>query len=255
LSSLRFALISVLLVACKGEAEDPDRPAPRKSSSSKPAAAVESATASATPAAEPSGPRYLRATSKGTYVDAFKFPSVPASIVEQEVGSASTRKDAAGVLRRFGLAPLEGTTGAIWIAPASLVDRQARERLLVATFRGDESAGLRDEDDWIVFLGTTEEDRLIKVDSVRVKAKTAAPIEVDARELHSADFDDVVATWSSCSGAVQKACHWLRAWTMQRGRPELILDVSGDSEPVIAGHSVVVDGRTLAFDPQTFAYH
>ena len=46
---------------------------------------------------------------------------------------------------------------------------------------------------------------------------------------------------------------------MQRGRPELVLDVSGDSEPAIVGasapHGVVVDGRMLAFDPQTFTYH
>lgn len=181
-------------------------------------------------------------------------------MVEQEVGAASTRRDVAGVLRRFGLLPLEGSTGSVWIANASLVDRSARERLLVASFRGDESAGMRDEDTWIVFLGSTEEDRLLKIDSVRVKGRTKAsvPIEIDARELHASDFDDVVATWSSCTDSVTKACHRLQAWTMQRGHPELVLDASGDSEPTIAGlsapHDVIVDGRRLAFDPQTFTY-
>lgn len=194
-------------------------------------------------------------------VDAFEFPSVPASIVEQEVGTASTRNEAAGILRRFGLSPLKGNSGQVWMAKASLVDRLGRERVLVVSFRSEPSSdGVRNEDGWIVFLGSTDDDRVLKIGSARITTKAIddALIEVDARELHSRDADDVVATWSSCVKPMQKACHSLRAWTMHRGYPELLVDVTGDEKPTISAggppHDIVVDGRVLKFDGQVFAY-
>lgn len=257
--------MTIVLVACRGDRHD-ERDEPQKASSKsapKAKAAPKEAPASEpTATAEPAGPRYLRPNSKGVLVDAFEFPSVPASIVEQEVASASSRSDALGVLRRFGLAPPAGNNGHVWIGKASLVDRLARERVLVASFRSDANPdGLRDEDGWIVFLGSnSKEERVLKVGAARVKTKTAdaSPVEVDARELHSKDVDDVVATWSSCVKPMQKACHTLRAWTMQRGYPEQIVDVTGDAKPTIAGgsppHDVTVDDRVLKWDPQAFAY-
>jgi len=256
-------LATIALVACK-ERNDSDPP-PQKKPAAKAApkaAVVDSATTQAPPSAEPAGPRYLRPTSGGALVDAFQFPSVPASIVEQEVGAASTRSEAAGILRRFGLSPLKGGSGHVWMAKASLVDRLARERVLVVSFRGEaNSEGVREEDGWIVFLGSTSDDRVLKIGSARVTTKTTddALIEVDAQELHSKEADDVVATWTSCVKPMQKACHTLRAWTMQRGYPELIVDVTGDTKPTIAPalsppHDIVVDGRVLKFDNQAFAY-
>lgn len=244
----------VVLVACKGESRDPQEKPPAKTSKTAPVT-----TAKPPPPPSTDGPRYLRPNAQGVLVDAFQFPSVPASIVEKEVGAASSRSDAIGILRRFGLPALEGKTGHVWIAKASLVDRLARERVLVASFLGDaDSAGMRDEDGWIVFLGSTEDDRVLKIGNARVKAKIVGEVEVDARELHSRDADDAIATWSSCVRPMQKACHFLRAWTMQRGYPEQIVDVTGDDKPVISGasapHDVIVDGRVLKFDPQAFAY-
>ncbi|MGZ3421807.1 MAG: hypothetical protein ACXVEE_28285 [Polyangiales bacterium] len=259
---LRGPLLAMLAcVACKGEAEHEEEK-PRSKPKSQAAPVVESASAEATTKpAESTGPRYLRPDRKGVLVDAFRFPSVPASMVEQEVSEVSTRSDAAGVLRRFGMTALEGHAGQVWIAKASLVDRLARERVLVVSFRGDaNSDGVRDEDGWIVFLGSTHDDRVLKIGSARITAKTTADeeVEVDAQELHTADADDVVANFSTCAKPGQKACHTLRAWTMQRGYPELVVDVTGDSKPVIAGssapHEVVVDGRVLKFDSQAFAY-
>jgi hypothetical protein len=214
-------------------------------------------------AAESAGPRYLRPNSQGALVDALQsFPSVPASMVEQEVGAASTKSDAAGILRRFGLGTLEGRGGQVWMAKASLVDRLARERVLFVSFRGEpNSEGVRSEDGHIVFLGSTDDDRVLKIGSARVTTKTAddALIEVDAQELHSRDRDDVVATWSSCVKPMQKSCHTLRAWTMERGYPELIVDVTGDTKPSISAglsppYEIVVDGRVLKFDAKAFAY-
>lgn len=243
----------IALAACKGEAEpsrDPPRDRPSKPKPTE--AAAETAQPAAAP--EPTGPRYLRPGSGGTLVDAFQFPSVPASIVEQEVAEASTRSAAAGVLRRFGLNTLEGKTGEVWIAPASLVDRQARERLLVVAFRNDEG----EEHSWLVFLGsrpTAEDERLLRIGSARVDGR--APIAIDARELHFSGADDVVATWKTCTGSSK--CHSLRAWTMQHGYPEQIADVTGDAPPIIAGgltppYDIVVDGRVLRFDEKAFAY-
>lgn len=256
-------LLILAVAACKRERADSDERPPEKPAKSAPkkTAVVESAEPAA-PSTESSGPRYLRPNSSGALVDAFQFPSVPSFIVEQEVGAASSKSDAAGILRRFGLSSLKGKTGHVWMAAASLVDRLARERVLVVSFHGDAgSDGLRDEDSWIVFLGSTHDDRVLKIGAARVTTKTPndAPVEVDAQELHSREVDDVVATWSSCSKPMQKGCHFLRAWTMQRGYPELIVDVSGDSKPVISGgvfppHDVVVDGRVLKFDKQAFAY-
>lgn len=256
------ALLAVAVASCKGDppAEDVER---REKPAAKPAA--KSATAEPTQQSvapvDPSRPRYLRPTPQGALVDAFRFPSVPASIVEQEVATASSRGEAAGILRRFGLTSLEGRTGQVWIAKASLVDRLARERVLVVSFRSDENGeGLRDEDSWIVFVGSTEDDRVLKIGNARVKSKTTAPIAVDARELHTKDADDVVATWSSCAKPTQKACHYFRAWTMQRGYPEMIADLTSDTAAVVAPgvsppYGVVVDGRVLKFDTQTFSYH
>lgn len=253
-------LVSFVLAACKDEKSDGERPATAKPKVT-PKPTAEPATETV-PSAEPAGPRYLRANSSGAMVDAFQFPSVPASMVEQEVASASTRSDAAAILRRFGLTALEGKNGQVWMAKTSLVDRLARERVLVVSFRGEpNSDGMRDEAGWIVFLGSTEDDRILKIGSARVSAKTfdEAPIEVDARELHFGGADDMVATWSSCAKPSQKACHTMRAWTMQRGYPELIVDVTGDTKPIVVDaasppHAVVVDGRVMKFDAKAFAY-
>jgi hypothetical protein len=255
----RLWLLATILIACsKGEQQQEDRKPPEKPRPVAKPAPVEP-TAPVVPAND--GPRYLRPNNKGELVDAFKFPSVPADIVEKEIATASTRADAAGILRRFGLPLLEGKTGTVWIGKASLVDRLARERVLVVSFRSDASDGMRDEDDWVVFLGSTEDDRVLKIGNFRIKAKTPdeTPVEVDARELHSKDRDDVVATWSSCTPSNQKACHYLRAWTMQRGYPEMIADVAGDTKPTIADllappHSIVVDGRVIKYDASALAY-
>jgi len=265
-----WLLVVVLFAACKRAPEAEDE-APRHKA--KPPAVAPSTAESdnddepAAPPADPTRPRYLRTDRKGALVDAFRFRSVPASIVEQEVGAAASRSDVAGILRRFGLSALEGHTGEVWIAKASLVDRLERERILVASFRGDPTEdGMREENDWLVFLGSTKEDRVLSIGQARIAAKTAAasPVEVDARELHSKDVADVVATWSSCGASPgkppsePKACHALRAWTMQRGRPELIADVTSELAPVITGanapHGIVVDGRVLGFDEQAFTY-
>jgi len=258
------ALLTITLLAC-GRPKDAEEA--ERSSSSKASKTAAKSTPSSDPIPapsneEPTGPRYLRPDSQGTLVDAFQFPSVPAFMVEQQVAAATTKSDAAGILRRFGLSTLEGRAGHVWIAKASLVDRLARERILVVSFVGEASGeGVRDEDAWLVFLGSTSDDRVLKIGNARIKARAteAGAIEVDARELHSNKSDDVIATWSSCTKPLQKACNGLRAWTMQRGYPELIADVTGDSKPVISGgvfppHDIVVDGRTLKFDNQAFAY-
>lgn len=252
------ALIVIALVACKGD-PPPDENTTRKPAPTKPAAKPTPATEPEAPPSANDGPRYLRAEPGGAMVDAFKFPSVPASIVEKQVAAASSPRDAAGILRRFGLTAPDGKTGSVWIGKASLVDRLGRERILVATFRSDAVGGMRDEDTQIVFIGSTEDDRILRIGSARIKTSTPdeAPVEVDARELHSASADTVVATWSSC-GKV-KACHYLRAWSMTRGYPEMIVDVAGESPPVIAPgllppHDVVVDGKILKFDAKSFAY-
>lgn len=247
-------LLLTALVACKGDkpvddTEREEKPAPG------PVAKPEQPAPTPTSAPAATGPRYLRPNPKGELVDAFKFPSVPASIVEPEVASANSRGEVAGILKRFGLQPLDGATGRVWLAKASLVDRSARERLLMASFRGDGG-----EDAWIVFLGSTEDDRILKIGNVRITAKTSpdAPIEVDARELHSGEVDDVVATWSTCTKPMQKACHFLRGWTMQRGYPEQLVDVTSDLAPQIKGasppHEIDADGRILKFDAQTLSY-
>lgn len=251
----------IALAACRGDKQGGEREPPEKTPAGK---AVSNATADESPTppppSEPTGPRYLRPNSKGVLVDAFQFPSVPASIVEQQVAAASSRGDVVSILRRFGLGPLAGHTGHVWIGKASLVDRLGRERLLVATFRNDPSGdGLHDEASWIVFLGSTADDRVLKIGNAKITTRTADEIEVDARELHSREVDDVIATWSSCATPLQKACHFLRAWTMERGHPELIVDVTGDTKPVLSGgvyppHEVVVDGRALKFDSEAFAY-
>ena len=256
-------LLTLLLVACSKDGqraggEGDDKPMVKLP----PKKTVPSETAAPAPASvDPDRPRYLRANSQGTLVDALQFPSVPAFIVEQQVSTASTRSEAAGILRRFGLASLDGKSGQVWMAKASLVDRLARERVLVVSFRGEpNNEGLHVEDGWIVFLGSTEDDRVLKIGSARVTSKLPenAELEVDARELHSQAADDVVATWSSCAKPMQKSCNTMRAWTMQRGYPELILDVTGDNKPTVSGpsapHDVVVDGKVLKFDGQTFAY-
>lgn len=259
-------LVMLALSACKGEERDPkvERPRPTTTTTTTSTAAptVEVVASAAPPGLAPARPRYLRPNAQGVLVDAYRFPSVPASMVESEVKAVTTRRGVAAILHRFGVNPPADRGGEVWMEKASLVDGLARERLLVVSFRGDvDDQGSLDEDDWLVFLGSTEEDRLIGLGSEGISAKThdGAPIAIDLRTLHSTDVDDVVATWSTCATPLQKTCHGLRAWSMQRGYPERIVDVVCDTEATIGGtlsppYDVACDGRVLKFDPQTFAY-
>jgi len=259
-------LVAIALCACKGEERETkvERPRPTANESVESnASVVATAAPQASPAIAPSRPRYLRANAQGVLIDAYLFPSVPAFMVEKEVQTVSTRRGAAAILHRFGVNPPADRGGEAWIAKASLVDRLERERLLVVSFRGDvDEEGMRSEDDWLVFLGSTDDDRLISLGSAGISAKThdGAPVSIDVRPLHASEVDDVVATWSSCTAASTKSCHGLRAWTMARGHPEKIIDVTADGEPTIATndappHDVTIDGRVLTFDAQTFSYH
>jgi len=199
------------------------------------------------PGAEPFG-----ITEMALLVDASRLPSVPESIVAREVKTASTRRDAAAILHRFGVNPPADRGGEVTLQNASLVDGAGRERLLVVTFLGDpDGGGLRDEDDWLVFLGTTDDDRLVSLgaDVVSTRTPVDAPIDIELRALHSDAVDDVVATWST----------GMRAWTLQRGFPERVLDVARDPQTEIASddaapHAVKTLARTLHFDAEAFDY-
>jgi hypothetical protein len=260
---LASLLVSLVIGAC-GKGDDPESSSKPK----RPAAATTTSTPApvvSTAAAEPedlSRPRYLRVNAQGTLVDAMRFPSVPQSIVEKEVKQTSTRRDAAKLLRRFGVNPNLDRGGEVSFMTASLVDGLGRERLLVVSLFGDADAeGMRNEDDFIVFLATTDDERLIALGSDTVSARThqSAPIAFDALPLHWSGGDDLVARWSACGGSAPKACHGMRAWTMQRGYPERILDVVGDT-PVTIGseasppHRVATGLVVLSFDPTPFAY-
>lgn len=263
--ALVLGLLTLLSVgACKKEETDtPEKPKrPATAMSAAPPSAVTTATPTPVDDSEPR-PRYLRVNAQGTLVDAMRFPSVPQSIVEKEVRTASTRRDAAKILRRFGVNPNLDRGGEVSLSTASLVDGLGRERLLVVSLLGDVDAeGMRDEDDYLVFLATTEDERLIALGSDVVSARTheGAPIAIDARELHWSEGDDVVATWSSCGAASStKACHGMRAWTLRRGYPERILDVLGEAAVTIGSeasppHRVATGLVVLTFDPQAYAY-
>jgi hypothetical protein len=202
----------------------------------------------------------LAITEISILADASQFPSVPESIVASEVKGASSKRDVASILHRFGVNPAIDRGGEVSFMNASLVDRLGRERLLVVSVVGPPDAnGMCDEDDHFVFLATTDDDRLISLGSDVVSAKTheGAPIDVALRAFHSGDVDDVVATWSSCSAAVTKNCHGMRVWSMQRGFPERILDVAADDAPKLGddGRGVAVGGAVYVFDPKSFTYH
>lgn len=246
--------------ACKGEE--------RESSKSKRSAAAAASTPAAASApatiaiADPARPRYLRVNGQGVLVDATRFPSVPASIVEKEVRNASDRRDVARILHRFGVNPAIDRGGEIAFIKASLVDGLERERLLVVTLIGEvDDEGFRLEDDVIVFLATTDDERLIGLgsDSISARTRDGAPIGIDLVPLHDDGVDDLVATWSSCGPTAPKACHGMRAWTMDRGYPERIVDLVGEapftvgSEPA-APHDVISGGAVRRFDPLAYAY-
>lgn len=232
--------------------EPPTPPAPAEEEPTPPPSA---------PAPASSGPRYLKRLG-GTLVDASGAPSVPAFIVENDIKFLSSKYGAAALLKRFGLTALAGKTGQVWMAKASLVDDNDRERLLFATFRSDPGAeGIRNEEAVIVFLGTTTKDsRVFGLGNAKISAKSrdADPLEVTARRLHSSSLDDVVVTFATCETPDAKGCHVLRAWTMERGHPELIVDVSADSAPQLVGsappYDVVAGERVLRFDRDAFGY-
>lgn len=261
------AVVIAALVGCGGEkAAEPTEarvpePAPSETAEKKPKA-VPPSTAPA-PAPASSGPRYLRRMGSAL-VDATGTPSVPAFMVENDIKYISSKYGAAALLKRFGLTALAGKTGQVWMAKASLVDDTDRERLLFATFRSDASGeGIRNEEAVIVFLGTTTKDgipRVFKVGNANISAKTSDgdPLDVTARRLHSASLDDVVVTFATCETPAAKGCHVLRAWTMERGHPELIADVSADAVPQLVGsgppYDIVAGERVLRFDRDAFGY-
>jgi len=259
------AVVLAALVGCGGEkAAEPTEvqvpePAPSETAEKK-SKAIPPSTAPA-PAPASSGPRYVRRMGSAL-VDATGAPSVPAFMVENDIKYISSKYGAAALLKRFGLTALAGKTGQVWMAKASLVDDTDRERLLFATFRSDTSAeGIRNEDAIIAFLGTTTKDnRVFGLGNAKISAKTrdGDPLEVTARRLHSASLDDVVVTFATCETPAAKGCHVLRAWTMERGHPELIADVSADAVPQLVGsappYDIVAGERVLRFDRDSFGY-
>jgi hypothetical protein len=251
--------------AC-GKKEDPDvedRPKRPPTTATTTAAPPPEVTTQAATPIDPTRPRYLRVNSAGVPVDATRYPSVPESIVEKEARTASTRRDAARLLRRFGVNPNLDRGGEISYLQASLVDGQGRERLLIVSLFGDPDAdGMRSESDYIVFLATTDDERLIALgsDSIVTVTPQNAPVLFEGKELHWSGGDDLVASWSSCGAATStKTCHGMRAWTLARGYPERILDVAGEA-PVTIGseastpHRVATGLKVLTFDETAYAY-
>jgi hypothetical protein len=206
-------------------------------------------------------------TEMAILVDGTTFPTVPESMVQTEVDAANAAEsgdDAAKILGRFGVMPpktqIDGRKATISLQKASLVDGSASERVLVLSLRGDpDETGMRDEDVWMVFLGTIG-DRLLGLGSdwISTKTKDGAPVTLDFTKLHASDADDAVATWSSCSAAVTKNCQGLRAWTIQRGYFHRIADVTGDDAPAIADgnppRAITATGLSLAFDAKAQVY-
>jgi hypothetical protein len=192
--------------------------------------------------------------------DATQFPSVPESMVESEVKGASSKHDVARILHRFGVNPTIDRGGTVSLQKASLVDRLERERVLLVSIVGPpDGEGMCNEDDYFVFLATTDDDRLISLgsDSISTKTHEGAPVDVSIRAFHSLDVDDIVATWSSCSAASPTGCHGLRAWTLHRGFPERVVDVLADVEPKLGddGRAIVIGSALYTFDDKSFTYH
>jgi hypothetical protein len=206
-------------------------------------------------------------TEMAILVDATTFPTVPESMVQAEVDAANTSQsgeDAAKILGRFGVSPpktqLEGRQAFASLQKASLVDGDGKERVLIVSLRGEaDEGGMRDEDVWLVFLGTVG-DRLLGLgnDWISTKTKDGAPWKLDFTKLHAAGVDDGVATWTSCSAAVTKACQGLRVWSLQRGFLQRIADVVGDEAPSISDtappRTITAAGSSLAFDAKASVY-
>ena len=261
---MRAIVVGAALVAfcaCKGEEREETKPK-RSPGAVTSTAVVASAPPTITIADPPTRPRYLRVNGQGVLVDATRFPSVPLSIVEKEVRNASDRRDIARLLHRFGVNPAIDRGGEVALIQASLVDGLSRERLLVVTLLGEvDSEGLRAEDDYLVFLATTDDERLIGLgsDSISTRTPDGAPIALELVPLQDDAVDDVVATWSSCAPSAPKACHGMRAWTMDRGYPERIVDVTGEVPFIIgaeasAPHAVIGGTVVRRFDPLAYAY-
>jgi hypothetical protein len=198
-------------------------------------------------------------------VDASTFPSVPESMVQNEVTNVTDGENAKSVLRRFGVNPLaeqfDGRTITASLQKASLVDGSGKERLLQVNFAAAaDDDGLQQQDVWLVFLATTDDDRLIGLGSDWISAKAAAPIAVTLEKLHSADADDVVARWSTCDAdAGTKGCNAMRAWSGERGFVERIVDVTSDDAPTIGDepappHTLKTTALTLKLDAKSFVY-
>ena len=154
------------------------------------------------------------------------------------------------MLRRFGVNPPEAQFDSPFIEAslqkASMVDAASRERVLTVTFKSGLGEDGQQQDAWIVFLATTDDDRLIGLGSDWISTKTfgATPIAFTFEKLHSTTVDDFVARWSVCDAADAggKACSLVRAWSLERGFVEKIADATTD------------DLSKLKFDPKAFVY-
>ena len=190
-------------------------------------------------------------------MDAASFPSVPEATVQSELANLDDHappdvdkvETAKSVLRRFGVNPpqdqFDGHIITASLQKASLVDDKQRERVLTVTLQEGVDGDTQQQDVWIVFLATTDDDRLIGLGSEWISAKTLATSAVTFtfEKLHSTSVDDLVARWSVCDAdAGAKGCDVMRAWSLERGFVEKIADATAD------------DFAKLKFDAKAFVY-
>jgi hypothetical protein len=183
--------------------------------------------------------------------DASAFPSVPTSIVQAEADAVSTPEAAAAVLKRFGVNPpqsqLDGRTAVASLVRSSMVDDQPRDFVLYVSLVGPEDAsGSRAEDAWIVFLGTTDDDRLVGLGSDWVSAKTTkeTPFVFGIDKIHTPSVDDFYVKWFS----------GVRVWTMERGFVETIAAVTAEKEGAAGIDEDSAPPKTITAGMQTSKY-